>query len=100
MGGLPVQDPAELDEMKRTLITELPSAVAVVALMVVWVNLTLTLRLNPRNIRARLGLGADFFQTWKAPEWMVWPTILAGATILTDWGVVSDIGRNFFKFFI
>jgi uncharacterized protein YybS (DUF2232 family) len=100
VSNIPVQDPAELDEMKKTLITELPSAVAVVALMIVWANLTIVLRLNPRNIRARMGLGPDFFQTWKAPDWMVWPTIIAGATLLKDWGAVTDVGRNFFKFFM
>jgi uncharacterized protein YybS (DUF2232 family) len=98
--NLPVQDPAELDEMKKTLMTELPSAVAVIAILVVWANLTIVLRLNPRNIRSRLGLRADFFQTWKTPDWMVWPTILAGATLLTDLGTVTDVGRNFFKVFM
>jgi hypothetical protein len=98
--NLPIQDPAELEEMKKTLITELPSAVAVVALLIVWANMTIVLRLNPRNIRARIGLRPDFFQMWKAPEWMIWPTILAGATLLKDWGAVTDVGRNFFKFFM
>jgi hypothetical protein len=98
VGSPPVQDPAELDEWKRSLIAELPSAVAVVALIVVWTNLTLVLRLNPRNIRARLGMRPDFFQNWKTPEWLIWPTIAAGATLLTDLGVVTDIGRNVFKF--
>jgi hypothetical protein len=31
---------------------------------------------------------------------MVWPTILAGATLLTDLGVATDVGRNFFKVFM
>ncbi|MFL5815115.1 MAG: DUF2232 domain-containing protein [Bdellovibrionia bacterium] len=99
-GNLPVQDPAELDDMKKTLMTELPSAVAVIAVMIVWANLTIVLRLNPRNIRQRLGIRTDFFQTWKAPDWMVWPTILTGATLLTDLGVATDVGRNFFKVFM
>jgi hypothetical protein len=100
VGTPPIQDPAELEEWKKSLITELPSAVAVVALLIVWANLTLVLRLNPRSLRSRLGLREDFFQNWKAPEWMIWPTIAAGATLLTDLGAVTDVGRNFFKFFM
>jgi hypothetical protein len=98
VGTIPVQDPAELAQWKKDLIVELPSAIAVVGLVTVWTNLTLVLRLNPRQLRTRLGIRPDFFQNWKAPEWLIWPTIAAGATLLGDWGVVTDVGRNLFKF--
>lgn len=93
-----LQDAAEVEAWKQGLIVELPSAVAVVALVMVWANLTLMLRLNPRNIRARLGIRPDFFQNWKAPEWLIWPAIASGATLLADLGPITDVGRNLFKF--
>lgn len=98
---LPVQaaqDPADIEDWKQNLMVELPSAVAVMALIMVWANLITLLRMNPANIRARLGLRPDFFQVWKAPEWLIWPTIAAGLTLLVNFGAVSEVGRNVFKF--
>lgn len=91
------QEPADIETWKRGLLVELPSAVAVLALIVVWANLILTLKLNPGDIRSRMGLKSDFFTQWKASEWLLWPTILSGATLLLDLGVVTDLGRNLFK---
>ena len=89
---------AELDAWKQGLMIELPSAVAVMGLILVWANLAAALRLNPGNLRSRLGIHPDFLQNWKTPEWLVWPTLVAGATLLFDLGPVSDVGRNLFKF--
>lgn len=93
-----VQDPADLEDWKQNLMVELPSALAVMALVMIWANLVTLLRMNPGNIRTRLSLRPDFFQVWKAPEWLIWPTILAGLTLLVNFGVASDVGRNVFKF--
>lgn len=91
-------DPAELEEWKQSLIIELPSAVAVIALILVWVNLALLIRLNPDGFNERLGISSGFLQDWKAPEFLIWPTILSGATLLIDFGSITDVGRNLFKF--
>lgn len=91
-------DPADLEEWKQSLIIELPSAIAVIGLILVWVNLTLLIRINPGRFSERLGIPPGFLQDWKAPEFLVWPTILSGATLLVDLGPATDVGRNVFKF--
>jgi hypothetical protein len=60
----------------------------------------LLLRLNPKGIRDLIGLEAGFFKKWKAPELLVWPTIVAGFLVVIDQGLVSEVGLNFFKFFM
>lgn len=84
-------------EWKQNMLIELPSAIGLVALVLVWANLSLLLRLNPQRIREQLGLDAKFLQRWKAPGFLVWPTILAGFLLLGDWGVPSEVALNVFK---
>lgn len=85
-------------EWKRDFLIELPSAVAIFGLLLVWSNLILLLRLNPARIRERMGLDASFFRSWKAPEYLVWPTIAAGVFLILEAGVVSDVAINVFRF--
>jgi uncharacterized protein YybS (DUF2232 family) len=88
----------ELEEWKENLITEFPSAVAVFALVLVWTNLVVLLRLNPGGVREKLGLEPAFFRKWRAPEFLVWPTIASGFFLVFDAGLFSDIALNLFKF--
>lgn len=97
-GGNAVMDKAELEEWKKDLLFELPSAVGILSLILIWANLVILLRINPKRIRERLGLDPGFIQRWKAPEFLVWPTIVIGFFVLIDVGLVSDIARNLFKF--
>jgi uncharacterized protein YybS (DUF2232 family) len=101
-GGLkevqPLMTEPELDEWKENLMTEFPSALAVFALVLVWTNLVALLRLNPGGVREKLGLEPSFFRKWKAPEFLVWPTITSGFFLVFDAGLVSDIALNLFKF--
>jgi uncharacterized protein YybS (DUF2232 family) len=88
----------ELEEWKENLMTEFPSAIAVFALVLVWTNLVALLRLNPGGVREKLGLDPSFFRKWKAPEFLVWPTIASGFFLVFDGGLASDIALNIFKF--
>jgi uncharacterized protein YybS (DUF2232 family) len=88
----------ELDDWKRNLLLEFPSMIAIFSLVLIWANITLLFRVNPNGIRESLGLDASFFKKWKSPEYLVWPTILAGFFLLLDLGVVSDISLNIFRF--
>ena len=88
----------ELDQWKQDLLVEFPSAVGVFALVLVWVNTFILLRANPRGIREHLGLNASYMRLWKAPEWLIWPTILTGFFLLVEWGRASDVSLNIFKF--
>ena len=88
----------DVDEWKRGLLVEFPSAIAIFCLVVVWSNLLLILRLNPEGIREKLGLKPDFFPSWKAPEWLVWPTLVCGAFLIWEVPIASDVALNCFKF--
>jgi hypothetical protein len=90
----------EPDEWKRNFLIELPSALGVLSLVLVWANLVILLRLNPNGLRERLGLDPGFFRKWKAPELLLWPTIACGFLLVWDTGWPSHIALNAFKFFM
>jgi hypothetical protein len=91
-------DPVDLDELKHNLVIEFPGSIAIFWLFLIWSNLMLLLRYNPNKIREGLGLDANFFRAWKAPQFLVWPAIVAGVFLLLDFGWVSDVAINVFKF--
>jgi hypothetical protein len=72
----------DLSEVRSLLLREVPAALAIVGLAFIALNLTLLMRLNPGRIRERSGWSSDVFRSWKAPEWLVWPTLAAGAMSL------------------
>ncbi len=98
--GTDALEPADIEEWKQEAWVELPSAVAVIALVLVWVNLMLLMRVNPMHLRERLKIDPGYFFEWRAPEWLVWPTIITGVTVLFDLGAASEWGQNLFKFFM
>lgn len=73
-----------LGDFQKDLLSEIPSSFAIVVLLVMWINVSILLSLNPRNIRKWLGMDARYFRRWRAPEFLVWPTIVFGA--LSIWG--------------
>lgn len=94
-------NPGDLDELKLTILKQFPSTVAIFSLILVWANLVLLLRINPKGLRDRLNLEASFIQQWKVPELVVWPTILSGGIfVLFGAGTVSDVALNVFKFLL
>lgn len=96
---LPVQvnGPEDIAEWKRSLLVEMPSAIAILSLIAVWASTVVLLRLNPGQIREKVGLGPDFFQTWKAPEFLVWPTLVSGFFLLVGVKYISPVALNLFK---
>ena len=92
VGDVPV------DEWKDRLLSELPSAVSVFALLLVAINLIIIFRANPNGLRQRLRLDAGYLRHWKAPEFLVWPTILTGFLLLLDLGPGADFLTAVFKF--
>lgn len=91
-------NPADTEEWKKNLLIEFPSAIAVFALILIWANLATLLRVNPGGVRERMGLDPGFVRNWKAPEWLVWPTIATGIFLIVDVGMVSDVSVNVFRF--
>ena len=90
--------PAEVEEWKQSLLREFPSAVSVFALILVWANLVVSLKYNFGQIQEKLELDSHYLRKWKAPEYLVWPTILCGFGMLFDFGVASDVALNIFRF--
>jgi len=97
-GKQPWVDAGEAEEWKRSILIEMPSAIAILALVMVWANLMIFLRLNFSQIRESLGLDATFYRRWKAPEFLVWPTLVCGVFLLVEVKFVSVAALNLFKF--
>ncbi len=97
MTGAGMVPASELDDWKERLLVEFPSAAGIFALLIVWMNLILVLRMNPGSIRDRLGLEAGYGRNWRAPEKLIWPTIASGFCLLFIPGLVSDVSLNIFK---
>lgn len=91
-------DPAEWAEHKEQWLRNLPSSLAIAALIQSWVILTLLMRLNPGKIRERLGVPAGYLRGWRTPEYWVWPTLVSGFGWIVFTGGVSDFCWNFLKF--
>ncbi len=89
--------PSDADEWKRNLLIEFPSAIGIFVLILIWSNLTLLLKANPGGLREKLGLDSSFSKKWKAPEYLVWPTIFSGVFLVADFGFATDIAINVFK---
>ncbi len=84
----------------RQLKLELPSATVICAFLMVLSNLLLLLRLNPAGLQERLGVNPALLKRWTAPDWLLWPTIVAGFVYLMNWGWVTAVGMNVFRFFM
>ncbi len=87
----------DVKELKQSIIIELPSALMTLAIVMVTLNLVLILRANPDKIREKLEIPENFFQVWRAPEKLIWPTIAAGALLMFTSGWVAHISLNIFK---
>jgi hypothetical protein len=98
MGRVPQNVP--LEEIKTNLLLEFPAAYFIFVLVMTWVNIVFFLKSLPQTVLSNLKTNLDALLSWKAPDWMIWPTILAGATVLFDLGVFNAIGLNFFRFFM
>ena len=88
---------AEISEWREALVSELPGAIAVFALMTVVLNMIIAIRLNPAGVREKCGLGPQFLLHWRAPEVLVWPTIFAGFLLLFDLGPAAWAASALFK---
>jgi hypothetical protein len=91
-------DPAEWAEQKEELLRNLPSSVAILALLQAWVVLTVLIRLNPSRLRERLGVPQGYLRGWKTPEPWIWPTLFCGFLWVTTRGWPSDLAWNGVKF--
>lgn len=94
--GLP--EGAGIDAIKQRLWSELPAAAAIFVLVMLVLSSLLVLRMNPRGIRLWMGLDSIFHLRWKAPEWLVWPTILFGFLYLLELPVGGGLVWTSLKF--
>ncbi len=85
-------------EFKETLLMEFPPALAITSFLMIWINLFMLLRLNPKKLREKLGLEIAYFRRWKAPEFLIWPTLFCGFLQIVEFGVYSQVALGGFKF--
>lgn len=84
-----------LDEEIRSMVGQVaPSVFIVFGILMIWANTVFLVRLNPRDLIQRLGLTPGFLRTFKAPEWLVWPTIAAAGVLLVAPWLWSTIALN------
>ena len=88
----------EINEWKESILLELPSAVSIFSLVLVWSSIIVPLKLNTGRIRDKLELDVSFLKKWKAPELLLWPTIISGFFVVVRVNIVSEIAVNLFKF--
>ncbi len=88
------------DELKSNVLVELPPAIGIFSLLLIWANVTLLIRMNPLRIRQLTGIEPSIFREWKAPALLVWPTIIALAVMLLDLGPASKVAIGILKFFM
>ncbi len=87
-----------IEVLKKNIWIEMPSALAIFCLIAIWINITLFIRLGAPETHEKISFKLTDFKNWKAPDFLIWPTILAGASLLNDFGLTSNIGVNVFKF--
>lgn len=88
------------EELTKNFLVELPSAIAIFALILICANILVVLRLAPYLLVRRRGIDPQIVKKWKAPDYLVWPTIAAGALVLLTGNVAHDIAQGFLKFFL
>ena len=91
IGDVPVE------ELKVNMLSEFPSLIVVFTLLLTWVNTVMIFRLQPLKVKERLGVDMTYFKVWKAPEWLVWPTIAIGGVIVFAKGIPYGVGLNLLK---
>lgn len=68
------------EQWRESILQEFPSAIAIFTIVMLWLNTSALLKVSRRKLKVVLPVGG--LSAWKAPEWWVWPTILAGAGAL------------------
>src|SRR5207253_3093968 len=86
-----------IDELKSRTLLELPSTIAISALVLIWANLVLLIKLNPGRVLEKLGYDPRSFQRWRTADWLIWPTIIAWIEVLADWKGGGDAAINVLK---
>lgn len=82
---------------KRAVVAGSPSFWLMMVLFSIVANMLLLFRLNLGGLKRKMHISPKRFREWKAPELLVWPTLVAGATIVFSTGTVLDVGLNCFR---
>lgn len=82
---------------KKNILYEMPSAITIFFLCLAVLNFFIAVQMNLAQVRKDYGLPADYFLEWKAPELLVWPSIVAGFFLVIELPVISEIALNVFK---
>jgi hypothetical protein len=105
LGNLPepsrtvVLENTNATDWKKAVIPEIPWKVGVFILLMVWLNVMMIMRINPDQACDRMGLGPNYYKTWKVPELILWPSMVGALLYVLLPGTPSLIGLNLIMFF-
>lgn len=68
------------EEWRESVLREFPSALAIVTVLMLWINTAALLRVSRGKLKVVLPSGG--LSAWRTPDWWVWPTIALGAGTL------------------
>lgn len=97
-----ISDPMR-EELERVqadpslVVTELPGVAVAAVLLLVTLPCLALIRWNPKGFLRRAAIPRDYLRKWRAPEWLVWPSLLCAALLLFEAEYLSAIARNALK---
>ena len=82
--------PPSFEEVQSSVRVDILPGIVISLSILIWSNVTFLLWLNPNQIRDRLGISRGYFGQWRAPEWLIWPTLLAAGY----WAIAKEPGSE------
>ncbi len=97
----------ELDEFvtdpqlaKDNIIREFPSAALLLFFVLIVINILVLVRLHLSRFSELIGVTRKKLNDWKAPEYLVWPTIACGFCLIIEVPYVTPVALNLFRLFM
>lgn len=79
------------------VLEEMPGVGASVLLLLCTLPCLALIRWNPKGFLRRTGIHRDYLRKWRAPEWLVWPTLLCGLFLVWEQEPFTLIAGNLLK---
>lgn len=94
----PMREELERIEADPSLVlAELPGLALAAVLLLVTLPCLALIRWNPKGFLRRAAIPRDYLRKWRAPEWLVWPSLLCAAFLLFEVEYLSTLARNALK---
>lgn len=91
------EDLRQLIDKPELLLEEMPGILAAGLLLLCSISLVGMIRWNPKGFIRRLEIRRDFLRQWRAPEYLVWPTLGCATFLIFDVNLLSSFANNLLK---